>query len=282
MRASARSPEPDYGWQDMALDSVAACGRTIARNPVAVGGATAFLVTLFYVSANAVWYQPHAHATPLFATRDFSAYRQPVLDTARFGDRESRIIIREENPVTKTAKPAPAVVQGDPALAKVQSVLASLKLYDGAVDGLDGPRTRDALKTYQRIIGHAETGKVTPQLMAQIDGLAGNKLQPTTVSVSPDNVVPLPRPAPRKEIMTVAAPAPGAETTASIAAPSPVVEKVQAGLRSFGHDHIEIDGRMGGKTRSAIKEFQALFGLPETGEADDPLVAKMKEIGLVN
>lgn len=282
MRASARSPEPDYGWQDLALETVASVGRTIARNPVAVGGTTAFLVTLFYVSANAVWYQPHAHATPLFATRDFSAYRQPVIDTARFGERESRIIIREDKASAKPAKPAPALVQGDPDLARVQGVLASLKLYDGAVDGLDGPRTRDALKAYQRIVGHPETGKVTPQLLAQIDGLSGNKAEPVKVSANPADVIPLPRPAPRKETLTVSLPAPGAETTASIPAPSPMVEKVQAGLRSFGHDHIEIDGRIGGKTRSAIKEFQALFGLPETGEADAPLVAKMKEIGLVN
>ncbi|TGR62427.1 peptidoglycan-binding protein, partial [Mesorhizobium sp. M2D.F.Ca.ET.223.01.1.1] len=32
----------------------------------------------------------------------------------------------------------------------------------------------------------------------------------------------------------------------------------------------------------AIKEFQALFGLPETGEPDEAVYVKMREIGLTN
>ena len=45
---------------------------------------------------------------------------------------------------------------------------------------------------------------------------------------------------------------------------------------------IEIDGVMGARTEAAIHEFQALFGLPETGKADEAVHAKMKEIGLIN
>ena len=42
-------------------DGAMAVGGMISRNPVLVGGSTAFLVTLFYVSANALWYQPFPH-----------------------------------------------------------------------------------------------------------------------------------------------------------------------------------------------------------------------------
>jgi hypothetical protein len=35
-----------------------AVGSLISRNPVLVGGSTAFLVTLFYISATLLWYQP--------------------------------------------------------------------------------------------------------------------------------------------------------------------------------------------------------------------------------
>jgi len=57
---------------------------------------------------------------------------------------------------------------------------------------------------------------------------------------------------------------------------------VQAGLRAFGNDGIELDGVVGGRTRSAIREFQSLFGLPETGEADEATYTKMREIGLAD
>jgi len=68
MGRNARQPERlgDFsflGW------AVHAAGDAIARNPLAVGGCTAFLVTLSYVSANALWYQPHFHQGAFFSTR---------------------------------------------------------------------------------------------------------------------------------------------------------------------------------------------------------------------
>ena len=64
--------------------------------------------------------------------------------------------------------------------------------------------------------------------------------------------------------------------------PDERIRKIQAGLKAFGNDAIEIDGVMGARTEAAIHEFQALFGLPETGKADEAVHAKMKEIGLIN
>lgn len=43
-----------------------------------------------------------------------------------------------------------------------------------------------------------------------------------------------------------------------------------------------MDGVIGARTKSAIREFQSLFGLPETGEPDEVVYAKMREIGLTN
>ena len=48
------------------------CSAWSSRNPALAGGATAFLVALSFVSANALWYQPYAHSGAFFATRDFS------------------------------------------------------------------------------------------------------------------------------------------------------------------------------------------------------------------
>ena len=57
---------------------------------------------------------------------------------------------------------------------------------------------------------------------------------------------------------------------------------VRPSARAFGNDDMEVDGILGARTRAAINEFQALFGLPETGEPDEAVYAKMREIGLTN
>jgi peptidoglycan hydrolase-like protein with peptidoglycan-binding domain len=60
------------------------------------------------------------------------------------------------------------------------------------------------------------------------------------------------------------------------------IARVQAGLKEFGNEAIEVDGVMGARTSAAIREFQSLFGLKVTGEADQAVYAKMKEIGLID
>jgi peptidoglycan hydrolase-like protein with peptidoglycan-binding domain len=60
------------------------------------------------------------------------------------------------------------------------------------------------------------------------------------------------------------------------------IVKIQAGLKAFGNDGIELDGVVGARTTAAIREFQSLFGLPETGAPDEAVYAKMREIGLTN
>ena len=281
----ARQPDLDPGLADVFNAAAGSLGAFVLRNPVVVGGAAAFAVTLFFVTANAVWYQPGAHGSPLFATRDFSGYRAPEPVDPVFQESRSRIVIRDD---AQPARPAP--VEGDPQLARVQSVLAGLKLYDGAVDGLNGPKTREAVMTYQRIIGLPATGEVSPQLLAQLDGrtVAAANI-PDNVSLEPTGAVPAPTPRPdmvkREEAAQAAAPAPVPLPEPAVlqeAAGAERIKRVQAGLRSFGNDHIVIDGLTGARTRSAILEFQTLFGLPETGEADDAVISKMREIGLIN
>ena len=79
MGRSARQLDVAEPWS--LSDGVSAILGLIARNPTLVGGATAFLVALSFVSANALWYQPHAHSGAFFATRDgpwsYRRYAQP-------------------------------------------------------------------------------------------------------------------------------------------------------------------------------------------------------------
>lgn len=251
----ARRSQPKSG---LLQESVVAVGGMISRNPVAVGGSTAFLVALFYVSANAMWYQPHAHTSAFFATREFT--RPPLADSAA-ADGEFETTIRIERP---EPEPAPVRPAGDPVIERVQRILRALNFYEGTVDGLSGPATVKAVEAYQRKLGMTPTGRIDEQLLEQLGAPAAT-------------ATPQPAPAPRTP--------PSDQTqTASVqpAHEKDRIARVQAGLRAFGNEGIEIDGMIGARTRSAIREFQSLFGLAETGEPDEATYAKMKEIGLTN
>jgi peptidoglycan hydrolase-like protein with peptidoglycan-binding domain len=235
-------------------------GAAVARNPVLVGGTTAFLVALSYVSANALWYQPHFHTGAFFSTRDTTYAGPPTPEELDDEPAETTIRIERNSPA---AAPPPVA---DPVVKQVQSVLHDLNFYDGTVDGLTGPNTRKAIETYRKTVGLPVNGDIDQQLVEHLGAAtatAGIASQPTpTPRSAVETIVPEPRPVSGTS--------------------DPRVLKIQAGLKAFGNDGIEIDGVVGTRTRLAIQEFQSLFGLPVTGDPDEALYKKMREIGLTN
>ncbi|HMM63086.1 MAG TPA: peptidoglycan-binding domain-containing protein [Mesorhizobium sp.] len=258
MARSARRPSAARKRAGVLRSGAAALGGLIAENPVLVGGTTAFLVTLFYVSANALWYQPFAHKSAFFATRSVASFPAAVSD-----EPETTINIVRPEPAPAPAAAARPAMPRDSVVEQVQGILKDLGFYSGVVDGISGPNTQSAVAAYQRKVGLDPSGAIDDTLLEQL-GTA-----PKTASVPP-------RPAPRPAGTTVPAPA------AAQPSQDARIVKIQAGLKAFGNDDIALDGVMGARTRSAIREFQALFGLPETGEADEAVYAKMREIGLTN
>jgi peptidoglycan hydrolase-like protein with peptidoglycan-binding domain len=232
----------------------AALGTAISENPVLVGGSTAFLVTFFFVSANALWYQPYPHTGAFFATRAIQGFSPPQID-------EPETTINIERPAMPSAPPV-----GDPMVKQVQGILKDLNFYAGTVDGIRGPNTQKAVEAYQRKVGLTPSGEIDSLLLDQLGAT------PTTAAV-------VPQPAPRADV-TDSIP-PTAPATAVPGADARIV-KIQAGLKAFGNDGIQLDGVVGARTSAALREFQSLFGLPVTGEADEAVYAKMREIGLTN
>lgn len=260
MARSARRPkvvEPERG---VLAEGAVAVGQMMSRNPVMVGGSTAFLVTLFYVSANALWYQPFPHTGAFFATRSIENFPHAVSN-----EPETTINIVRQAP----AQPAP---KPDPVVQQVQGILKDLNFYDGTVDGLTGPATRRAIQAYQVKVGLPSSGEIDDALLDQLGA------RQTTAAIPH----PAPRPATAAQAaapvpIPVSAPANGATQT-----PDARIVKIQAGLKAFGNDDMQLDGVVGARTKAAIKEFQALFGLPETGDPDEAVYVKMREIGLTN
>lgn len=263
MARSAKRPkvvEPERG---VLAEGAVAVGQLIASNPVLVGGSTAFLVTLFYVSANALWYQPFPHTSAFFATRSIENFPHTVSD-----EPETTINIVRQPPAQPVAKP-------DPIVQQVQGILKDLNFYDGTVDGLTGPATRKAIQAYQLKVGLPGSGEIDGALLDQLG------TRQTTAAIPH----PVPRPADgapnpsaaKPPVIPVSAPADGATQS-----PDARIVKIQAGLKAFGNNDMQLDGKVGARTKAAIKEFQALFGLPETGEPDEAVYVKMREIGLTN
>lgn len=260
MARSAKRPKVVESERSVLVDGAVAVGEVISRNPVLVGGSTAFLVTLFYVSANALWYQPFPHTGAFFATRSIENFPRTISD-----EPETTINIVRQAP----AQPA---VRPDPVVQEVQGILKDLNFYGGTVDGVTGPATRKAIQAYQLKVGLPASGEIDGALLDQLGA------RQTTSAI--------PHPAPRPA-GGAAAPAPApvpipVSAPANAGAPDARIVKIQAGLKAFGNDDMQLDGRVGARTKAAIKEFQALFGLPQTGEPDEAVYVKMREIGLTN
>ena len=254
----------------------------LLRHRAAVGGVTAFAVAFSYVAANAMWYQPHAHDGAFFATRPPVA-QQPTSQHAPMPrpDRMEQPAVEVDAAAVETiiriereklaareapgqaAAATPASPPGDPVVLEVQRILAGLNLYSGAMDGLTGPQTRSAIEAYRKMVGLTASAEIDDHLLAQLGA------RPRSATGAP----PLPHGSPGTDMIETSSAPPRDDT---------VVKRIQAGLRAFGNDGIEIDGVVGSRTRAAVLEFQSLFGLPETGEPDQTVYAKMREIGLAD
>lgn len=285
MRKSASRLEEPSSLGELLREGLVLTGGAILARPALVGGTTAFLVATAFVSANALWYQPYQHTSAFFTTRALIQHEppaaapkpQPRPAAARTDTRPAaQQPAAQTGPETTSSLPA-----GDPQVALVQQILKKLELYEGEVDGLAGPQTSGAVEHYQRLVGMTPNGHVDEALLRQLGiGARAAETAPAAeaakpvvekVAVTIPSNVPVPQPRPAGD---------GKVVQAGYKEPDPTIVRIQAGLKAFGNDGIELDGVVGARTRSAIKEFQSLFGLKVTGEPDAAVYAKMREIGL--
>jgi peptidoglycan hydrolase-like protein with peptidoglycan-binding domain len=258
------------------LAAARAIGRLIAHNPVIAGGTTAFAVSMLFFSSNALWYQPYAQKHTFYSTRPNPYVEVPGTSTSTTGSIATRDVPRVVVKAPSDPAPAQLPAGGDPVVARVQKILTRLKLYTGDIDGLPGPKTRSAIQAYQEIIGVDQSGEIDGGLLAKLDA-----------QDQPGVGIPVPSPAPRQDegksdaTLNATHASLVADNSPELVSGSDTIVKVQAGLRAFGNDNIELDGVMGAQTQSAIREFQSLFGLQVTGKIDERLVTKMAEVGLI-
>jgi peptidoglycan hydrolase-like protein with peptidoglycan-binding domain len=261
----AKRPEPKSPLLEFAGSAAAALGNRISENPSLAGAGAAFAVVMFFVSSNALFYQPFQHKDALFSTRSMDGYEAPVLPKPQASLKANGGKSEKFN-IARDSGQGEAAGKADPSLADIQSALAKMNLYAGTVDGLPGPKTRAAIQKFQKEAGLQPTGEIDPLL---IDAIRTASV-PSTKVPAPSNKA---KPAVVRE--ETVAPEPNAMNDAD-------VMKIQAGLKSFGNDDIGIDGKIGEKTRLAVREFQTLFQLTVTGEPNREVFNKLQEIGLIS
>lgn len=125
-------------------------------------------------------------------------------------------------------------------VSTLQTALIRAGYSPGQVDGVFGSRTEEAVRNFQRAMG------------LTVDGIVGLR---TWAALAP-YMQPVPPPAePDTGLLR-----PGDRGAA--------VVRLQTALTTAGYDVGVIDGVFGARTEAAVKRFQRVFGLPETGIVD--------------
>lgn len=281
-------------------------GSLVSAHPSLAGGSVAFAVIFGFVASNAIWHQPGQHPAPILKTREAASPAVPVA-TARpvtpqtpfIKGVPSRTVTtyrieRSDNTPTASipvpnAVPAPAVADSvaeaapasaaDPVLVRMQTILAKKGLYSGDIDGLMGPKSAAAIRAWEKTNGYVETGEASPGLLAVMDK-ASTPAAPVEVASSQPAARPTPKPRPAPAVASDARAGEPVTISALIAdGPSELVRQIQSGLSNIAYADITVDGVAGSQTRAAISAFEKHYRLPVTGEPNETVLKKLREIG---
>ncbi|ATN33541.1 hypothetical protein ACO34A_06935 [Rhizobium sp. ACO-34A] len=166
----------------------AALARGVSRHPRLIGGVASFAVAFGFVAANALWYQPGRHPSPIFRTRDAADFnalagvaRNPMQEqdpgnTTTFkierAPAEGEQPPADAEPVQQAQAPLPSGdLDGDGVselAVAVQTELSRRGLYAGDPDGVIGPQTEAAISLFQKSVGMEPSGLVSDELLAAL------------------------------------------------------------------------------------------------------------------
>lgn len=224
---------------------VARAGGIARDNPVAAGGAVVMALTGCLIVANAIGLQSERHPAPFFVTRDF----------------DERPVIIE--PVDRRSVP---VVEASALVLELQTALRSNGLYEGPLDGINGPATERSIRLYERLQGRSETGDATESLLALIT------LHGADSVLSPSVAIPRRKPGSFQQIVS------SQDDLVPSTVADPRLTQIQRLLSELGYGPLSADGVMGENTSSAIQRFELDRGLPITGKPTSEIVARLEMV----
>ena len=236
--------------------------RFVLQRPAEVVGLVAMVGFGSAILVNALALQTVSHASAPFLAEQRASEEGVAAPPARAPSAAAPAEHRQ-------AAAAPDQPLDGPALLKsVQSALAERGLYDGQADGVLGPKTNAAIRSFQQHNGLSVDGQPSQELLARILArsvpLMSSQGGPAPAQAEPSDPIAAlikgnasPAPAPSGDRRTLA---------------------VEKALARQGYGPLKLDGILGNDTRNAIGRFEKDRGLPVTGQISPRL---LRELALV-
>lgn len=167
-------------------------------------------------------------------------------------------------PLTPTG-PSPQVIE------RIQRELHDRGFYTGSVDGIAGPATSEAVRSFEQRLGVTANGEANEHVLQLLHTARGRNIRAAAVVAPKPVAIVQPQPQPvvqRAAMQPMPSPVPPEPLTAS---EEGKIQRVQRGLNRAGYGMVRTDGRMDDGTVAAIKRFEVEHGLPVTGRISDRL-----------
>jgi peptidoglycan hydrolase-like protein with peptidoglycan-binding domain len=184
------------------------------RAPLANTGILALLTLTTMAGSNALYMQRHHHPAPLFspvieeAAVEPEAVPIPVIPATRRRPLTVLAPLPGEETTGSVDRTVDADAIGNAEVSEIQRRLHAMQIYDGAIDGLFGPRTARAIRAFEERMGLPPKGQVTVELLEAV--------RAAPVILPEAEIEPLPTPDPLPEIRVPSIKAsPTAETQAA-------------------------------------------------------------------
>lgn len=230
----------------------------IPGRPADVIAAFLAAVATAAVLVNALALQPVRHPAPMFGENQAAAI-EPVSPKKTVPAAPAPKAVATPTPVPPQRPDTAAVRQRSDLVADTQRELTQLGFYEGAVDGLHGPRTGQAIRDFEQSQGLKITGE--PSLML-LDVMRRARAKPGTTGSVPATTAPA--------------------TTGSVPAtetrPSTRVLSVQRVLARLGYGPLQLSGLPDIATRNAVEQFERDRGLARSGEISDRLIRELATV----
>jgi peptidoglycan hydrolase-like protein with peptidoglycan-binding domain len=224
-RSVARMPLA-FVWAFVMILVRLALRRPLDSMAAAVAGFAAIAIL-----ANALFMQSGPHPAPIFANKPaVVALPGPAAVAPQRKAADAKV---------ELARPRSDMV------ADIQRELLRRGFYDGAADGVYGPKTDTAIRDFEQAAGMRPSAEPNDMLLASI-ARSAIKAQP----------VPIQRNDP----------------IAALLAPSGRIVAVQRALTDFGYGPVKPTGIYDTETRAAIERFEKARRRPVTGQVSDLLV----------
>jgi peptidoglycan hydrolase-like protein with peptidoglycan-binding domain len=232
--------------------------------------------TIVAILVNTLWMQSGPHPAPMFKPKPVAAKPLTAAEAeiaappAVPGPRARTVEATPVAPATpaksavapaaqpvKPAAPATARLPGE-IITDIQRELARRGFFDGAVDGIYGPKTDGAIRDFE----HAAGIKASPEPSEAL--LQAILRAPVRVARATGTAAPRP-PAPVRN-----------ETERP--QPSKRVLAVQRVLAEYGYGQIKPTGLIDGETQAAIEKFERERKLPVTGQPSDRVARELAAV----